>query len=114
MAMAVVYVSVRHPHSKFVLCLKIWARIIIYVRTWVNRDRSASLFLNISNAPSFLFVIIDSLNKNIIRFHVFACNKISKIKKIPKLRKSSRIYVPEEKKKACMRDLKFLFTIISP
>ena len=64
---------------------------------WVNSDRG--VFLNMSNTPSFLFVIIDSLHKNIIRFHVFACNKVSKIKKIPKLRKSSRIYVPEEKTK---------------
>ena len=84
------------------------ARLVIIIITRLKGPRLATyvryLFLNISNAPSFLFVIIDSLNKNIIRFHVFAWNKISKIKKIPKLRKSSRIYVPEEKTKMLVWD----------
>ena len=39
------------------------------------------LFLNIFHASSFLFVIIHSLNKNIIRFLVYARNKISKLRK---------------------------------
>ena len=84
------------------------ARLVIIIITRLKGPRLATyvryLFLNISNAPSFLFVIIDSLNKNIIRFHVFAYNKISRIKKIPKLRKSSRIYVPEEKTKMLVWD----------